>query len=404
MKILFFSQYFWPENLPVNFVAKTLIETGFEVDIITGKPNYPKGNFFEGYKGFGFVKEDLNSIKIFRVPIFSRGQGSLFRLGLNYFSYILSSCFFSLFLLRGRRHDCIFIYGTSPIFQAIPAILLSKIRKIPVILWVQDLWPHSFYLATGGRFKMLNKIVELLTRLSYKGADLILVQSESFVGEISKYSNEVKILYLPNTVDKVFEEKIKSSTVNIDSLQTGFTVVFAGNLGFAQNLDVIINAAESLIPYSDIKVILIGDGSQRNYVLQQKRIRSLDNLFIEGSYPLENMPEILSQASCLLISLIDDSILSLTVPNKLQAYLASGKPIIGCIGGEAAKIIELSKSGFTCDPSKSDALFLTILKLYNLSEAERKKMGRNAAKYYKDNFSSDIFAIKLSEAIKRLLR
>lgn len=402
MKILIFSQYFWPENFSINHVAKKLTEFNHDVDILTGRPNYPNGKFYDGYDGYKLSRESWGQVRIFRIPILSRGQGSYVRLSLNYISFILSAFVFSLFLLRKKKYDCIIVYGTSPIFQVLPAIFISKFKKTPLILWVQDLWPESIEILNASSCKALRKVIELLVRFSYLGSDLILIQSRAFLKPVLKYAKLKRIEYLPNTVDDIFKGLSKNASIRIASLDGGFSILFSGNLGVAQGLDCILDAAERLLTYKDIKFVFVGDGRLKNYILNEKIKRNLDNVFIENSYPIESMPGIMSQASCLLVSLSDHPVINLTIPNKLQAYLAAGKPIIGCIGGEAATIIEDSHSGLTCTPGDAEGLSLCILDLYGSSESRLKNMGACAKNYFEDNFSSDKVVGQMLEYIKSI--
>ena len=404
MKILFFSQYFWPEYFPINHVAQKLSQSKHKVDIFTGKPNYPFGKFFKGYKAYGLENEKWGRINIFRVPISSRGQNSYISLSINYLSFILSAFLFSPFVLRKRRYDCIIVYGLSPIFQVLPAIFISKLKKVPIILWVQDLWPESLEHTGLLKIKFFRKIIEYLVKLSYSGVDLILVQSKGFIKPVSNYSKSKKILYLPNTVDEIFYPSHKNTATihKVDALSKGFSVLFAGNLGSAQGLGCILDAAEKLLKYREIRFVFIGEGRLKEFLREEKIKRKLTNVYIEGSYPINLMPGILSQASSLLVSLTNHPIINLTIPGKLQAYLASGKPIIGCISGEAAKIIKASNSGFICEPGDSDNLARIVLDLYSTSSKDRKKMGISGQAYFKSNFSSDIVVDQMIKYINSI--
>ena len=404
MKILFFSQYFWPEYFPINHVAQKLSQSKHKVDVFTGKPNYPFGKFFKGYKTYGLENEKWGRINIFRVPISSRGQNSYISLSINYLSFILSAFLFSPFVLRKRRYDCIIVYGLSPIFQVLPAIFISKLKKVPIILWVQDLWPESLEHTGLLKIKFFRKIIEYLVKLSYSGVDLILVQSKGFIKPVSNYSKSKKILYLPNTVDEIFYPSHKNTATipKVDALSKGFSVLFAGNLGSAQGLGCILDAAEKLLKYREIRFVFLGEGRLKEFLREEKIKRKLTNVYIEGSYPINLMPGILSQASSLLVSLTNHPIINLTIPGKLQAYLASGKPIIGCISGEAAKIIKASNSGFICEPGDSYNLAKIVLDLYSTSSKDRKKMGISGQAYFKSNFSSDIVVDQMIKYINSI--
>jgi glycosyltransferase involved in cell wall biosynthesis len=378
MKILIFSQYFWPEYFPINHVAKKLAALNHDVDVLTGNPNYPGGIFYNGYRGYKHSSESWKKVNIIRVPIISRGKSSYFRLCLNYISFISSSFLFSFFLLRKKKYDCILVYGVSPIFQALPAIFLSKIKKIPLTLWVQDLWPESM--------ESINPPIG------------------NFLKPILKYVEKNKVQYLPNTVDDIFKKVDKNQIIRIASLEHGFSILFSGNFGSAQGLDCILAAAEKLLKYKDIKFIFVGDGRLKKFLITQKIKRNLSNVYIENSFPVSAMPGIMSQASCLLVSLLDHPVINLTIPSKLQAYLSAGKPIIGCIGGETATIIEKSQSGLICPPGDAEKLSLCILNLYDSPKSRLKKMGACGKKYFNNNFSSDMVVSQMLKYLKTTLR
>jgi glycosyltransferase involved in cell wall biosynthesis len=404
MKILIFSQYFWPEYFPINHVAKKLAALNHDVDVLTGNPNYPGGIFYNGYRGYKHSSESWKKVNIIRVPIISRGKSSYFRLCLNYISFISSSFLFSFFLLRKKKYDCILVYGVSPIFQALPAIFLSKIKKIPLTLWVQDLWPESMEIINPPFGKFIRKLIEQLVRFSYLGSDLILIQSPGFLKPILKYVEKNKVQYLPNTVDDIFKKVDKNQIIRIASLEHGFSILFSGNFGSAQGLDCILAAAEKLLKYKDIKFIFVGDGRLKKFLITQKIKRNLSNVYIENSFPVSAMPGIMSQASCLLVSLLDHPVINLTIPSKLQAYLSAGKPIIGCIGGETATIIEKSQSGLICPPGDAEKLSLCILNLYDSPKSRLKKMGACGKKYFNNNFSSDMVVSQMLKYLKTTLR
>jgi glycosyltransferase involved in cell wall biosynthesis len=386
MKMLIVSQHFWPEGFSINGVAKTLLERNVEVEVLTGKPNYPRGEIFSGDLEWGCQQESHQGIKINRIPVLARGGGG-WRLALNYLSFVVSGLLFAPWELRKKKFDVIFIYAPSPILQAIPAIFLGWLKGCPVVLWVQDLWPDSLSATGHVRNRAVLKLVELLVRLIYKHVDLLLVQSRAFEASIRVMASGTPILYYPNSVDDSFAMPFIGEVPLIEGLGQGFSVMFAGNIGAAQAVGVIVEAASLLREYEDIHFVVLGDGSSREWMLKELQQRGLSNLHLPGRFPVETMPGFMQKASVLLVTLSDQPIFAATVPNKVQAYMATGSPIIACMNGEGARLVVEAGAGFSAPAEDSKALTDTILRMYRLSAAERKKMGENGRKYYHDHFN-----------------
>jgi glycosyltransferase involved in cell wall biosynthesis len=391
MRVLIVSQYFWPESFRINDVVRTLVEKGAQVDVLTGKPNYPSGNIFAGFRATGCLEEIWAGARIFRVPLFPRGQKSSWRLALNYLSFVLSGLLFGPWLLRKRQYDVIFVYGLSPIFLAIPAIFLAWIKNRQLVLWVQDLWPNSLAATGYVRNTHLLKGVEWVVRWIYNRTDLLLVQSHAFVAAVRQLAPNKPIAYYPNSVDSIFAKAPDADvpSLAIPQLESGFPVVFAGNIGTAQAVEVIVEAAALLQSNLAIQFVIFGQGSRWEWMQSQVVARGLKNLHLMGQYPVETMPSVMQKAGALLVTLADESIFALTVPNKVQAYLASGRPIVACLNGEGARLIEESQAGLSVPAQDAPALAATILKLSQLSESERIRMGKNGRDFYNQHYEHD---------------
>lgn len=388
MRTLIVSQYFWPESFRINDVAKTLVEKGVEVEVLTCKPNYPSGKTLLGYPAWKCQQEIHEGAQIHRIPFFPRGN-SAWRLGLNYFSFIVSSLFFAPWMLRKKKFDVIFVYAPSPILQAIPAIFLGWLKGCPVVLWVQDLWPESLSATGYVQNRWVLKLVEQVVRFIYRHVDLLLVQSRAFEAPVRALAAGTPIEYYPNSVDEAFAMAITNEVPIISGLGEGFSVMFAGNIGMAQAVGVIVEAASLLKSYRDIHFIVLGDGSSRQWMLKEAEKRSLKNLHLPGRFPIETMPGFMQKASVLLVTLTDQSIFAATVPNKVQAYLAAGKPIIACLNGEGARLVVEAGAGLATPAEDAKALAETILQLYSLTPVERKNMGENGRQYFQKHFNHD---------------
>jgi glycosyltransferase involved in cell wall biosynthesis len=410
LNILIISQYFHPEHFRINRVASNLIQLGYRVTVLTGKPNYPEGIFYTGFRPLVFTKSLEGGIRIFRTPIIRRGRKSKFLLFLNYLSFVLSASFFGCLKLRGERFDLVYCYAPSPITQALPAILLGRLFSAPVVLNVQDLWPQS--LAASGNItnRWVLKFVGLLVAFIYQKCSLIIGSSRPFLPEIRKLAPDSVVDYLPNSADAdigVSSEILKNFQLEkseIDKVfDTDFTCVFTGNLGKSQSLETLISAAQHLSSVPDIKIVVFGFGNQFNWLESQISALGLSNLSLMGRYPPETMPYVMSKSSCLLCCLADTEIFRMTVPNKIQAYLAAGKPIIACMVGEGAQIVLDSRAGVACRPGDGEALAGAILKLKESSASELKQFGINGKRYFKKNFDDELVMNELIKKFSQLV-
>lgn len=388
MKILIVSQYFWPEEFTINEVAKTLVEKGNVVDVLTCMPNYPGGKTLSGYPAWKCQQENHQGVGIHRIPFLPRGK-SRWSLAINYLSFVISGLMFGPWMLSKKKFDVIFVYAPSPILQAIPAIFLGWLKGCPVVLWVQDLWPESLSATGYVQNRLLLKLVELVVRFIYSHVDLLLVQSRAFEESVCSLASGTPIIYQPNSVGKIFDELVIDEVPYIDGFDKGFSVMFAGNIGAAQSVSVIVEAASILKQYTDIHFVILGDGSSREWMLKEVQQRELVNLHLPGRFPVETMPAFMQKASVLLVTLTDKSIFALTVPNKVQAYLAIGRPIIACLNGEGARIVVEAGAGLATPAEDAKALAETILNVYKLTPVERKNMGENGRKYFQKHFNHD---------------
>ncbi|MHB1195130.1 MAG: glycosyltransferase family 4 protein [Longimicrobiales bacterium] len=391
MRLLVVSQHFWPEGFRINDVTRSLVERGVEVDVLAGKPNYPEGRIFPGYRAWGLQRESWSGLTIFRVPNFPRGKGGAWRLAFNYLSFIVSGALLGPWILRGRKYEVTFVCGMSPILQAIPAILISRLKGVKVALWVQDLWPESLAATGYVRNPVMLKVVEQAVRWVYCHSDLILVQSSAFEAPVAALAPGKPIVYYPNSVDAMFSDPPAPGVElpEVEALNEGFSVVFAGNVGAAQAVDVIVEAAELLKPYPEIRVVVFGKGSRWVWMGEQAQERGLTNLHLPGRFPVETMPGLMQKANALLVTLTDAPIFAFTIPTKVQAYLAAGRPILACLNGVGARLVERAGAGLSVPAEDSRGLADAILRLYRMTPEERSEMGENGRRHFKANFDHE---------------
>jgi glycosyltransferase involved in cell wall biosynthesis len=388
MKLLVWSQYFWPEGFQINDVTKSMLGKGVEIEVLTGKPNYPGGAILPGYRAWGCQQEFHEGIRINRIPLLARAGGGWW-LALNYLSFVLSGLLFAPWMLRKKQFDVIFVYAPSPILQAIPAIFLGWLKGCPVVLWVQDLWPESLVATGYVRNRYVVGAIRQVVRYIYGHVDLLLVPSRAFEEPVRALASGTPIVYHPNSVDNSFAVPGVGDAPPIAGLGDGFSVMFAGNIGTAQAVQVIIEAACLLQGYPDINFVVLGDGSRWDWMQQEAQRRGLGNVHLPGRFPVETMPGLMQKASALLVTLADQPIFAATVPNKVQAYMAAGRPIVACLNGEGARLVLEAEAGLTAPAEDPQALADTILSLYRMSSDQRETMGANGRKYYSTHFDHD---------------
>ncbi len=388
MRILIVSQYFWPESFVINDIARSLAHKRHSVTILTGKPNYPEGKIAAGYRAWGIQQESYEGAEVIRVPLVPRGDGSPWRLALNYLSFIFSGAVLAPLALRRVQCDVVFVYAPSPLLQALPAVLLARLKSAPLVVWVQDLWPESL-IATGFvKNRWVLKVVETLVRYIYRRADSILIQSEAFRDPVTRLTGGPKKLrYYPNTAQPSQDEtgKMVESEL-VSQLRKCFSVVFAGNLGFAQSLETILSAAECLKARPDIQFFIVGSGSRGAWFAHEVDRRKLTSVVLAGRVPQAEIPAVFAAASALLVTLADSPALALTIPSKLQTYLAAEKPVIACLNGVSARIVSDAEAGFTCPSGDAEALAAAVLKLHALPSSERDRLGANGRRYFEEHF------------------
>ena len=389
LRILIWSQYFWPENFHINAVARSLKAQGVEVTVLTGKPNYPEGKIFDGYKAMGIQKEEYSGIEVIRIPLRQRGKNSGKGMALNYLSFIISGYLFAPYALRGKKFDAVFVYAPSPLLQALPAVYVSWLKRAPLVLWVQDIWPDAL-VATGFiKSRWILGMVGLAVRYIYRFSDSILIQSEGFRASVERWTNHKELIrFFPNSAEDTSPDLTKP-TINVqlaEEVAASFSVVFAGNIGKAQSCETIIEAAKLLQSVPAIKFYLVGSGSMADAVSQNIADNRLKNVIMTGQVPAEDMPLIFASASVLLLTLRDDAALSSTIPSKLQSYLAAGKPVIACCNGEAASVVTKANAGLACPAGDAAALADAVLQLFQMIPEERVRLGENGRAHFEAHY------------------
>jgi len=391
MKILVLSQYFYPENFRINDLAIGLKAKGHEIVVLTGMPNYPMGEIFEGYSWPKNRNDTWQGIKVFRVPLYRRRNSRGRHLILNYLSFVVSAILIGPFLLKGQDFDAIFVPNYSPATVGIPGAFFRWTKNAKMVFWVQDLWPKSLSATGTIKHPFLLGLVGKMMRWIYSRSDVIGMQSTAFKSEILAWGAEEKRLrYFPNWAESLFSKELEIEpllALESDPFETkDFKVVFAGNLGAAQSLKTIVDAAFEL-SNKPIKWIMIGDGrnasTMKDYIASSGVEQKFEFL---GNRPVEHMPYYYERADAMLVTLGPDEIFSATIPGKVQSYMACGKPILGALNGEGARVINESGSGIAVGSEDSIGLATAVEDLRCSSVGQLAKIGENSRACYEEQF------------------
>lgn len=403
MRLLVVSQYFWPENFRINDLVVELVQRGHQVAVLTGVPNYPEGQVFPQFLDDPVRYSQYKGAEIIRVPMMPRGKGGM-RLMLNYLSFVVSALIVGLWKLRGRRFDAIFTCQLSPATVGLPAVALRAIKRAPMAFWVLDLWPETLQAIGVVRSPAILRVVGKLVAFIYRHSDLILAQSKSFIPQIQKYAGQgSNVVYFPSWAEQIFDRQETEPAEEVPLKPSSFDVMFAGNIGDAQDFPAILTAAEHLKEHTNIRWLIVGDGRAARWVADEIKLRKLqDCVLMLGRYPVERMPSFFKHANALLVSLKDAPIFSMTIPGKLQSYLAAGIPVVAMLNGEGAEVVKSSQSGLICAAGDHQGLAAAVLKLSQMSESERELMGRSGREMSTQEFDRSMLMGRLEGWLENL--
>jgi len=405
VKILVVSQYFWPENFRINELVVEWVKRGHQVTVLTGLPNYPEGKVFAHYQSAPATYAEYEGARVVRVPIIPRGKGKI-KLMLNYLSFALSASLLGAWKMRGESVEVIFVFEPSPILVGIPSAFLRWLKDAPQVFWVLDLWPETLRAVGVLKAHWMLHTVGRLVRWVYSRCDLILAQSKSFVGNIAHYAPiERRIEYFPAWADAIFDSGNDNPAPEVPLAQGVFTVLFAGNIGEAQDFPAILDAVEALQTRDDIRWIIVGDGRMAGWVRQQIEMRGLAaRVKMVGRHPLERMPSFFVHADALLVSLRDEAVFSMTIPGKLQSYLAAGMPVLAMLNGEGARIVEEAGAGLVCKAGNGAELAAIVRRMASMDPAIRKEMGNNGRRLCEQEFNRERLIERLDGWLAELVK
>jgi colanic acid biosynthesis glycosyl transferase WcaI len=383
MRILLITPHFYPENFKTNDLTDALTEAGHQVTVLTGQPHYPFGRVFAGYSNWTRWRDHYGETEIIRFPIFPRGKGKSWQLALNYFSFLLSSLILGLPRARGRNFDASLVFASSPITVAIPGLVFKKFSGVPLVVWVQDIWPESVQSVGAIRHPLLIKGLSRMVSWIYAHCDRILIQSEAFRPSVLKHGAKPEnVKLLCNWTDA----SIENARTSKREKSSEFNILYAGNLGKAQALDSVMEAVR-LTQDSNLKWRFLGDGPFKNRLMEQAALFGLKNIEFLDPVAVQQVPEYLGAADALLLPLAEEEAFLSVIPSKTQAYLSTGRPILAHARGAVANLIAETSTGLVSHPRDAKALAENALALSQWPKEEIERIAGNGLNTYKERFS-----------------
>lgn len=397
IKLLVVSQYYYPEQFRINDICAEWVKRGYDVTVVTGIPNYPQGKFYSGYGYFKKRREIHEGVEIIRLPIISRGNSNA-RLALNYVSFVVSGFFWQLF--TRQKAEIVFSFEVSPMTQVLPAVWFANRKKISCLVYVQDLWPENFQEITGIKDGFLISQITRMTNYIYQQCKMVLVTSNSFKKVIENRGvPSEKVVYWPQYAEEFYKpSKNVSSLVPPDDR---LTIAYTGNIGTSQGLEILPKTASLLREkgYS-IRFVLVGDGRGMPNLKKSIENEDVENcfLFIPQQSP-EVIPDILARADAAFISFSHLPLFAMTLPAKLQSYMACGMIIVAAVSGETERIVKKAECGFVTTPGTPVELVDVLITLHNASEELKSILKRNSYEYCQLHFNKN----RLMNEIDRFL-
>ena len=394
-KILVVCQHYYPENFQITPICEQLVKDGYDVTILTGLPNYPTGIVPDEYKK-GHRDEIINGVHVVRGYEIGRTKGPLW-LAINYVSFTLS--FLHKVNVLSGDFDIVLVYQLSPVLMALPGIKYANKHKVPLMIYCCDLWPESMKMYIKNEKNILFRIMKRMSQKVYSRADVLAVQSKSFIDYMEQTHGikRDKMIYMPAFADETYLETDFTSDDNLVDF------VFLGNLGIAQNLISVLEAVNKIKDVPNFKVHFVGDGSCLGQMKEFVNNNGLEDIVqFYGRRPVEEMPKFYKLADACLVSLKADNATGLTLPSKVQGYMAAGLPIIGMIDGSAQEVIAEAKCGLCVNADDVDG-FARVMKNFIENKEEYRDFGLNGRKYFKDNFNKRKLLDSIEKSIDNLI-
>ncbi len=401
-KILVVCQHYWPETFRVTDICEGLVENGYDVDVLCGIPNYPKGQFFDGYsytKNRRQVKNGVNIRRAFEIP---RGNNTNARILINFVSFPLAELAHLPRLCR-QKYDRIMVYQLSPVFMAYMPILLAKMKKIPLFIYICDFWPHSLFSILNFKSKWIRDRITNMSYWHYRQANGLMGVFEGIAERLHTLVgiDKSKIRYIPQVCEKLYEQQVYDEALQ-KRFAGKFNIVFAGNINPAQDFETVTAAAKQVkdAGIADIRYIILGEGMSKQWLMDEvKRIGMEEDWVFEGLVPVEEVPKYQTIADALLVALSKSDLFEYGIPAKVQSYMASGKPVISAMNGAGRDLINESGCGMSCDSGDVGGLAHIIRAMHDMSAEDRAQMGQKGRAYHFANFERNANLRKLIEFV-----
>lgn len=401
-RVLFVTQYIYPETFKSSEMAFELAKRGYHVDVLTGIPNYPEGHYYQGYGLFSKrveFKNDVAFYRCFQTPrLLLPGYIGM---SLNYVTFVISATLWVLFFFMWKKkYDSIIVHEPSPITQLIPAIILGKIRKVKVYSWIMDIWPDSVVSSIGDNDKtrIIYNILNKVTNWTYRNSDKLLITSKGMAALINRDADySKKIVYFPNWSDDLQAMPMEE----IPPLPDGYIIMMAGNIADGLGLDSLYELLENFKGRKDVRFVFVGGGNRQHQFADKCNQNGLDNVTFLGKHPFSKMPAFYKEADAMLLTLKPTNLkhLDATVPARLQSYMAGGKPVLAMIGSGATSLINEADCGYAVQAGDYKALAAYINNNVLPQKETFAKKGVNGRRYYENNFRMDRCIDNLIEII-----
>lgn len=387
MKILIVTPHYYPEQFKITEIAE-YIAINNDVTVWTNIPDYPNRKPYKSnWKVFKNRKEIINNVKIKRIFSTYRGKG-LIALFFNYLTFYINSTLKAIF--NKEKFDIVLNWETSPIFSINAGNVVAKKQNIPVVTYVLDLWPQSLLVVKNiKKTGFIYKIVEKQSKNIYKNSTSFIVTSKKFTDQLKRFGiKEEQITYIPNFCETIFEKNITNPSFKINDVPNDrFKILFAGNIGKAQDFNILINIAKKAKEANDLSFLflVVGDGSEKANLIASIKSNGLENYFVlKEKTNISNMPNYYDVANAFIYTLIDNEIIQYTLPGKVSSYLAYNKPIITSCLGESFDVLSNFKGSVFINSDNGYFQIKNLIKNYSLI---LKDCDRN---YFESTFKKDI--------------
>lgn len=402
MKILVVCQHYWPENFRINDIVDGFIERGHEVDVLCGQPNYPAGEFFEGYDSHSVKEEKHGKVNVYRTFEIKRGSNSNIRIFLNYITFPIASLF-QIGKWKKKEYDRVFIYQLSPVMMGVAGQKLANKKHIPCIMYILDIWPQNLYSVINFKNKLIRKMLYKEAMWNYRQPDRLITVSDKmkryFMEKLNR--NDEQVTFIPQCPEKLYEQRIEDEELK-KRFGNNFNIVYTGNISPAQDVETIVDAAKKCADagMKDVRFIIVGDGMSRKDFEELVKNKGLEKHFcFEGFHPMEDIPKYTQIADALLGTLKSEGLEDFSIPAKVMSYLAAGRPLLLAMEGEPESIVKEANCGFSSEPGDAEALFENICRLYKMTKSERDILGENAFRYQQEHFERNKNIDRMLEVI-----